>query len=244
MSEQHHTTYYGTTKIPFVLTRKARKTLAIEVHPDSSVRVIAPMNASLEAICERVQARGRWIVKQQAQYRAYPTPLPERRYYSGEGYRYLGKQYRLKVQTGEREGVRLWHGRLEVTTTDSEDSSKVRRLLVGWMRQRAQVVFQERLEACVRLASTCYDLPDAPVTFSLRTMPQRWGSCTKDGAILLNPILVSAPKACIDYVIMHELCHRVHHNHSPQFFALLTRCMPDWEARKARLNRTVEAFDF
>lgn len=224
--------------------RKARKTLAIEVHPDSSVWVIAPLDTSLDAICQRVQARGRWIVKQQAQYRAYPTPLPERRYYSGEGYRYLGKQYRLKVLAGEREGVRLWHGKLEVTTKDPEDGKKVRQLLVAWMRKRAQVVFQERLEVCLRTAAVCHDPLHAPVSVNLRTMPQRWGSCTKQGDILLNPILVSAPKDCIDYVIMHELCHRVHHNHSPQFFALLSRCMPDWEARKARLNRTVEAFDF
>jgi predicted metal-dependent hydrolase len=71
-------------------------------------------------------------------------------------------------------------------------------------------------------------------------MPKRWGSCTREGRIMLNPALVSAPKDCIDYVITHELCHTRIHNHSAEYYELLTRIMPDWEERKTRLDQLVE----
>jgi hypothetical protein len=52
----------------------------------------------------------------------------------------------------------------------------------------------------------------------------------------LNPLLVKAPRECIDYVILHELCHLKEHNHSKNFYLLLSRTMPDWESVKARLD--------
>lgn len=78
----------------------------------------------------------------------------------------------------------------------------------------------------------------------VRKMTSRWGSCqTVKGIITLNTQLLAAPQICIEYVIMHELCHLLQPNHSKHFYALLTQLMPDWAERKKLLNQTPIAFD-
>ena len=74
----------------------------------------------------------------------------------------------------------------------------------------------------------------------LQVMKTQWGSCSPTGKLTLNPWLVKAPRDCIDYVILHELCHLKEHNHSPRFFKLLDRHMPAWRQRKARLDELAE----
>lgn len=64
----------------------------------------------------------------------------------------------------------------------------------------------------------------------------QWGSCSPNGRITLNPHLVKTPRECIDYVILHELCHIAEHNHSERFYRLLKQVMPHWEKVKACLD--------
>ncbi len=235
-----HCVAYGTQQVTFRLERRKRKTLAIEVHPDQSVRVKAPLRLPLNRILERVEQRGGWIVKQQRRFAELPPPQPEREFVSGESYRYLGRQYRLKVTRAEQEGVRLYQGRLEVSLTNTADRTRVQVLLREWYKGRAEQIFQERFEVC-RKHVAAFGI-DHPGGFTLRRMRKRWGSCSRDGRILLNTQLVAAPKACIDYVIVHELCHVVQHNHSAAFYALLSTCMPDWRERQKLLAQSLDTF--
>jgi len=71
-------------------------------------------------------------------------------------------------------------------------------------------------------------------------MQTQWGNCSPGGTITLSPHLVKAPRDCIDYVLLHELCHLKEHNHAPAFWGLLERVMPDWERHKARLDGMAE----
>ncbi len=229
---------YGTSTILFTLEYRNRQTLGIEVHPDSSVVVKAPHNSPLEAIQTIVSKRARWITKQQRQFAQYAPTLPAQEYVSGEGYRYLGRQYRLKVIENHQETVRLWQGKLEVSTPNPENIQQIENLVTRWYRERAQQIYLERYQHCTHLVAQ-YGIQHER-GFELRTMQKRWGSCTKAGKIILNPMLVLAPKDCIDYVIIHELCHILIHNHSQDFYKLLETIIPDWKTRKNYLNTRIE----
>jgi predicted metal-dependent hydrolase len=235
-SEQTRTLRYGNTLIEYTLSFSARETLAIHVYPDLRVGVDAPLDSPLEQIEAKVRKRAAWILKQQRELTRYAFELPPREYVSGEAYRYLGRQYRLKVLPlgGLPERVRMDRGQIVVRVPDPGDRERVKTLLEAWYRKHAERVFAERLaEWLPRFAPHGLTSPPALV---IRRMKSRWGSCTPEGKITLNLKLISAPRRCIDYILVHELCHLVHPNHSPAFYQLLTRLIPDWETRREQLN--------
>lgn len=232
-----HCIPYGSKNISFALEYSPRKTLAIEVHPDSSIIVKAPVDATIESIESKVIRRAAWITKQQRQFDRYAPPLPAPECVSGEGYRYLGRQYRLKLIENKHENIRLWQGRLEVHTATPFDQQYVEKSISNWFRDRAAIVFDERYQYCIKLVVP-YRIEGN--RFELRTMSKRWGSCTSTGRIFLNPLLVCTPKSCIDYVIIHELCHIRFPNHSPSFYKLLESILPDYCQRKDYLDRYTE----
>ena len=99
--------------------------------------------------------------------------------------------------------------------------------------QKAQSIFNEVIQSSFEKFSR-YNIPFP--TIQIRQMKKRWGSCTPTGKIILNPELIKAPKACIEYVIIHELCHLVHPNHNIAFLNLQEKIMPEWKKWKARLE--------
>lgn len=222
---------FGSKVIDYQITYSDRKTLGITVTPDSEVIIKAPKEAKNEQIQEILFKRAPWILKQQSFFLSFQPRTTERRYVSGETHLYLGRQYRLKVIQSKLESVKLLHGELVVETHSPE---KVKVLVKAWYLAKAKDKFQELADQWIeRFKSEGVQ----PATLVLREMPLRWGSCTPKGKIILNPDLVKAPKGCIEYVIIHELCHLVYRDHSPAFFRLQARYMPDWERWKGRLER-------
>lgn len=127
-------------------------------------------------------------------------------------------------------------GRLVVETRFPDDRDWTRVLVRRWLRERAREVLKERYDEA---RPTMAALGIEPPPLTIRPMRKRWGSHTSSGRILLNDMLVAARRDCIDYVIVHELCHVIEPNHSPRFFRLLNRLMPDWERRKDLLERSM-----
>lgn len=227
--------HYGDERI--TVEREDRPTatgkVLIKVHPDCRVVVLAPEHASCELVLSAVKKRSRWIYQQLRDFRKQQAYVTPRQYISGESHYYLGKQYLLKVieAPNEAPGVKLLRGKLEVTLR-TKQPEKTQILLAQWYKARAKEVFQKRLAAM--LSQTLWVSEKPPLR--VLTMQTQWGSCSVNGRITLNPHLVKAPRDCIDYVILHELCHLAEHNHSERFYRLMSQVIPNWGNVKTRLD--------
>ncbi|WP_180107177.1 MULTISPECIES: M48 family metallopeptidase [unclassified Acinetobacter] len=226
---------YGDEVVDFEVLESPSRTekILIKVYADCRVVVSAPLNADDKTIIEAVKQRSRWIYKQLREFREQSKFIMPRQYKSGESHFYLGKQYQLKVihDDTKPKGVKLLRGRLEVNTLDT-DIESIKSHLNEWYRSRAKVIFEVRLRQILEKALWVEAKPD----IRLMTMRTQWGNCSPSGLLTLNPHLVKAPAICIDYVILHELCHLVEHNHSERFYQLLSQVMPDWPIIKKRLD--------
>jgi len=232
--EQQRTYQFGNTSIQYSLIFSERSTLAIHVRPDLSVLVDAPIGSDLVEIEKRIHKRAAWIIRQQNNFRKYSLGFPPRQYISGETQRYLGRQYRLKVHLDPTQSESVILDREILHVSVKKNKAKAKDLVETWYREWAYEVFQERLELWYpHFERNGFPMPE----LSVRLMRSRWGSCTAKGKITLNLKLIMVPKSLIDYVIVHELCHRVEHNHKKGFYQLLGRVLPDWKERKEQLER-------
>lgn len=222
---------YGATIIDYDIEFAQRKTLSICVNPDSSVCLRAPIDATLEQIQQKVHKRASWILKQKRFFESLGTSTTKRQYISGESHLYLGRQYMLRVKESNVNAVHYQNNIIEIECRHKKDAGI---LLQTWYRQRANVKFQEYAQPIIEQFSI-YGVK--PQSLSIKKMDKRWGYCTIDGHITLNPRLICAPRCCIEYVITHELCHLIYRSHNKEFYALLTKVMPHWEKWKNKLER-------
>jgi predicted metal-dependent hydrolase len=227
---------YAGQRIHYNARFSARKTLAISVHPDGCVDVMAPEGAGREVIEQRLLRRAGWVLKQQRYFDQFRARTPERRFLAGETHLYLGRQYRLKIEEGDRDRVRLNRGFFQVSVSGPPTSNRVRNLMTEWYREHARDKLTERYRA----ASERYgrELPRIPA-LSVAPMKLRWGSYSAKGRITLNVDLIRAPVSCIDYVVLHELIHARYPKHGRAFVSLLEQMMADWRERKAYLERVL-----
>jgi len=211
--------------------------VAIHVERDGGVTVDARPDTDIEAVRAAVKKRAHWISKHVQAARLRLARVLPREYVSGEAVHYLGRRYRLKVcvDTNAAPCVAMRGGFIEVTVPE-QSSDDVRDTLETWYRAQARDVFSLRMAALGAQLRWLREMPPIRV----QAMKTQWGNCSPNGRITLNPALVKAPAECIDYVLLHELCHLQHHDHSPQFFRLLDRHMQDWRQTKERLDGLAE----
>ncbi|MFN5430158.1 MAG: M48 family metallopeptidase [Cyclobacteriaceae bacterium] len=218
---------FGSKTIDFRLEYSGRRSLGITVTPEMEVLVRAPTDTSIE----KIRKKAPWIIKQQSFFLSFQPKTPQRKYVSGETHLYLGRQYRLQIKIGKEESVRL-KGKFIVVTV--AEKSRTKDLLSSWYLEHARLKFHS---VAAPLIDKFKKHKVEPSSIVLREMPTRWGSCTPKGKIILNPELIKAPKGCIEYVIIHELCHLVHHDHTQRFLDLQTKQMNDWEKWKMKLEK-------
>lgn len=229
----------GAQIISYTLTFAPRKGVGITIRPDMSVAVRAPQSMSRQQVAQIIRRRSGWILRHLQKFAERSTQPPPVAKSQGESYAFLGKQIPLKILSAAtlkpaKEQVTLENHTLHVWAKEPTNKKRVGALLEKWIREQAKLFF------CSRMATLYAQFKGQIVNFpdlAIRRMKACWGSCSSKGAITLNLKLIHLDPALIDYVVMHELCHLIEHNHSKHFYALLTRMMPDWEQRRERLNQ-------
>jgi predicted metal-dependent hydrolase len=225
-----HSLEFGSKKIDFSLQFSNRKTLGIKVLPDATVSVIAPKNAEMQKILDTVKKKAMWILKQQTYFLNFNPITLDYVIKSGYSVHYLGRQYKLLVEKAEKDDV-FYKGNL--FQVEVKDKKNAKNIFDNWLKQRAKDKIVEIAEPLIKKFEKKYK---APSEIYFQEMPTRWGSCTVKNRLILNPKLIHTPKRCIEYVVMHELCHLVYKHHNNDFFDLLSLMMPDWEKRKEKLD--------
>lgn len=223
--------------ISYRLERKRVKNLNLRVR-EAGVYVSAGPRVSTETVDAFVASKGAFILAAQKKLEERKKRLSvPKRYVTGERFQLLGHDVSLEVERGFADTV-TWEGsRLRLSVTDINDDKRRQRAVEGFLDGLCRTVFSEELEK-VCAAFHGYGVP-VP-SLKIRTMKTRWGSCTPGkNTVTLNRRLLEAPRSCIEYVVMHELCHFICPDHSRRFYALLSSLMPDWPQRKKLLEETV-----
>lgn len=233
-----HTVEYGEKEIDFELERKDVKNINLNIRPDMSIMVSANENVPLNIIKDFVKDKGPWICKNMNYFKRFQSDKKsEMEYVSGESFKYLGRQYRLRVRESDEEMVKYFRGFIYLYVKDKDDFKRKENLVNDWFNEKANIHFRDSLDRMFNLVKN-YNIPKPNI--KIRDMKTRWGSCYReDKIIILNSELIKAPKHCIDYVVLHELIHFKYRNHDNRFYTLLTALMPDWERRKKILDEEV-----
>jgi predicted metal-dependent hydrolase len=227
---------WGSRSVAARLRLSDRKVLKIEIDPEGVVTVYAPDGAEAGEIARRAAQKGSWIFRELDVIAARPANTPHRRYVSGETHLFLGRQYRLQIEKAGEAHVRCEGGRMIVTARDPDDQAHCGRLIRVFYALNARTVFRERL---VTQSAPFERKGLKRPRLIVRELSKRWGSYTPNGRIVLNVDLIRAAPELIDYVISHELAHGLHPDHGLGWRNLLSMIMPDWEARKARLEASL-----
>jgi predicted metal-dependent hydrolase len=202
-----------------------RKTLGIMVRPDKSVAVRVPLHTSAKDVRKFVQNKAEWVLKIWIKLDTRSTKA-EQDYGRGAFFMYLGQAYRLEFVTGQGSSLFLHDGFLMMTVPEILTEEMVRKRIDAWYRKQAMEVVKERSVACHRMMhDQGFPLP----RITIRPMKTRWGSYSyRTGRITLNLNLIKAPHACLDYVIIHELCHIKVRHHGPEFWRMVSRYVPNY----------------
>ena len=214
------------TDFPFeIFKTDRRKTASIKI-VEGQVHVVVPKRLSDARVKDLILKRTSWI-KQKLRIQS-ETVLPKpKEYVSGENFTYLGRNYRLKLIPNGEEEVKMKGGYLTLGYSEklpeTDRQSFVKKSLEGWYKGHALKRLTEKSKRYEKI------LRVTPRSISLKNYKSRWGSCSNSGEINFNWKIIIAPHHIVDYVVVHELCHMLEHNHSPKYWRHVQSVIPDYK---------------
>ena len=221
---------FGNTTICYEVRRSERRRKTVQISMDGGgVQVAAPMTTTADELRAIVRGRAPWILSHASGKMLEAAP---KRFASGETLPYLGRNARMIVDTGDVRSpeVSFDHWRFRMIVPEGlkgeERQQRIRRAIVGWYRVRAA----ERLPRVAARWGPRVGQAGMPLIL-VRDQSQRWGSCSPDGTLRFNWRTMMLPPALTEYVVVHELVHLVHRNHSSDFWDMVSKAMPDAQQR-------------
>jgi predicted metal-dependent hydrolase len=222
--------------IRYKIIYSRRRSIGISIGPDSGIIVRAPWRTSPKTIENLIQSKSAWIKKHLDNQSSLTRISLNREYKDGESHYFNGIQYSLRIVPSKSSYVKHYENVIEIGLKVKEEKEKVRLLLELWYKKMAEDLFRKNLDELL-LRFSQYDF--SPSDFAVRSMKGRWGSCTSKGKITLSTELVKLDNKYTEYVILHELCHLKHHNHSSDYYQLLSEVCPEWKAIRKELRRYI-----
>ena len=203
-----------------IVRTKRRKTASIQIR-DGLVRAVVPDRISDFRVEALIKKRMPWIRKKLQDELKIIIPSTKE-YVSGESLTYLGKNYRLKVIANNKCSVKLIGGYIEVSTP-KKSHNKIKDMLTQWYIDHAIERLKEKTDRYANIIGV------SPSTVSVRDYKSKWGSCSSDGKISYNWRIIMSPHRIVDYIVIHELCHMLEHNHSKDFWQHVSNNCRDYK---------------
>jgi predicted metal-dependent hydrolase len=215
-----------------------RQTIGLTVERDGAVVVAAPASASLADIERTVRSREMWLHSALVRRTELVRPIAARRYVSGEGFNYLGRAYRLRVVPLASEEklpeLRLFQGVFQLRL---DCAPRGREIFKGWYVERAENWLAANLARLQRRVGV------AASRVAVMDLGYRWGSCSDKGRVNLHWRTILLPPAFVEYLVLHELCHLLEHNHTPSFWSAVRRVDRDFERKERWLKENGSRYD-
>jgi predicted metal-dependent hydrolase len=210
-----------------------RKSVQITVDRGGELLVSAPDDCSRSAMERFVREKRFWIYSKLAQKGALAPSAPKKQFVSGEGFRYLGRSYRLLLVSRQDVPVKLERGRFKMLRSAAEQGAAH---MIGWYCERGKPWIENRVDTFRRRVHV------EPAAVTVQHLGYRWGSCSKGARLFFHWRTVLLPPPVVDYVIVHELVHLLEAHHTPAFWSRVERAMPDFAWRKQWLAERGGAF--
>lgn len=213
-------------EIEFSVTRRKRKTICIKVNEGGEVIVSAPLRISKEYILLVVSNRVQWIVEKQKEIRLRSLSKINREFVEGSTLAYLGKEYPISIvfEENRKKIIVEFNDKFEIYTNTMDDE-QLRMALEKWYRSETLKIVTKR----INYYSSHFK--DKVTDIKVKEQKRRWASCTGKNAILFNWRISMARADVIDYVVVHEMCHMDHRNHSKYFWNRVAEIMPQYKEK-------------
>lgn len=214
-------------EIKFNIIYRKRKTMSLEIKRDGIINVIATNGLDKTFIVDKVKNKSDWIIKKLDEIEVLNNNRYTRSYESGDIFLYLGNEYILEVlvdKTTIGTSVSLENNKL-IVKSNSNNKDVIQRALKNWYTDETLGITKERINY--------YKLffEDTVNSIKIKDQKSRWASCTYKNEILFNLRCSMMPIQIIDYIVVHEMCHMEHRNHSKDFYLAVERILPDYKER-------------